>query len=141
MSSALSKAVLQELALIRVAESESLFEAGYFSGAYYLGGYAIELGLKACIAEAFTARSIPDRRFVERIYTHDLLKLAEIAGLEAARSTRSTVDPAFAQHWRAVEEWSERARYATIDQATAHNLLDALRDPNHGVFEWIRMFW
>ena len=95
----LTKIGLQELARSRLAESVALFEAGHFSGAYYLGGYAIELALKACIAASFQPDTIPDRGFVERIYTHDLRKLVELAGLEVDRLAKVAADNTFAQNW------------------------------------------
>lgn len=89
MSLPLTKAVLEQLAKTRLAETECLLRAGHFSGAYYLSGYAVELGLKACIADAFQPRSIPDKRFVIDIYTHNLRDLVILAGLEAERIARS----------------------------------------------------
>lgn len=41
---------LQRLADLRAAEARLLLDNGYWSGAYYLAGYAVECGLKACIA-------------------------------------------------------------------------------------------
>ena len=141
MSLPLTKDVLERIAIIRVREAEHLFNAEHFSGAYYLGGYAVELALKACIAKAFQPRSIPDKRFVERIYTHDLLKLVDLAGWEADRIARGKVDAIFEQNWELVGEWSESSRYDILDRAAAQRLLNALRDPEHGVLEWIRSHW
>ncbi len=42
---------LQQLARARLREAEALLNAGEWSGAYYLAGYAVECGLKACIAK------------------------------------------------------------------------------------------
>lgn len=141
MSLPLTKAVLEQLAVARVAEAGHLLNSGYFSGAYYLGGYAIELALKACIAEAFQPRIIPDKRFVERIYTHDLVKLVDLAGLERHRIERSKRDSKFAEHWEIITAWSESARYDISVETTARGVVDALRDRDHGVFEWIRSYW
>jgi hypothetical protein len=141
LSLPLSKAVLQELAESRVAEAELLLTAGHFSGAYYLGGYAVELALKACIADAFQARTIPERRFVERVHTHDLLRLVELAGLETERSRRSASDSVFSQHWRALAQWSQAARYDIVGAVEANSLVAALSDRDHGVFGWIRAHW
>lgn len=141
MSLPLTMAVLKQLAVARVAEAGHLLNAGYFSGAYYLGGYAVELALKACIAEAFQPRSIPDKRFVLDIYTHDLRNLVILAGLEADRLARSKADARFAEHWETVRAWSESTRYDISDETTARSLVDALRDPDYGVFEWIRSRW
>ncbi len=78
----LTRATLRTLAELRLAEAQLLLERGFFSGAYYLAGYAAELGLKALIATKFAAHEIPDRDFVNRVYTHDIEKLIDHAGLK-----------------------------------------------------------
>jgi HEPN domain-containing protein len=141
LSLPLTKAVLEQLARTRVAEAEQLMNAGLWSGAYYLGGYAVELALKACIARIFQPSTIPDKRFIERIFTHNLIALVDLAGLKGHHSAKSKVDPVFAQHWEALQDWSEEARYIIIDRESARALVDALIDDEHGVFEWIRSHW
>lgn len=42
---------IQELADWRLEEADYLCKGGYFDGAFYLAGYAVELYLKAKIAE------------------------------------------------------------------------------------------
>ena len=42
---------LQLLANIRLDEAKALLAASLPAGAYYLAGYAVECGLKACIAK------------------------------------------------------------------------------------------
>jgi len=49
-----------------------LFAAGRFSGAYYLAGYTVECGLKACVAKLTTPESFPDKELANAVYTHDL---------------------------------------------------------------------
>lgn len=44
--SALTKDSLVQLAEMRLAEAEHLLSAGHFSVEFFLGGYALELGLK-----------------------------------------------------------------------------------------------
>jgi HEPN domain-containing protein len=38
----------QQLADVRIAEAAVLLAQGNYDGAYYLAGYAVECGLKAC---------------------------------------------------------------------------------------------
>jgi len=40
---------IKKLARIRLKEAKALLKARLFSGAYYLAGYVVECGLKACI--------------------------------------------------------------------------------------------
>jgi len=137
----LTKNVLEELATARLREAVSLFDDGHCSGAYYLGGYVVELALKACISASFQPDAIPDKRFVEKIYVHDLKKLVELAGLEAERREKISADRLFAAHWEYIAEWSENTRYKVTGEGTSRSFIEALRDPDHGVFEWIRTHW
>src|SRR5919106_3680906 len=45
-------------------------QAGEPSGAYYLAGYAVECGLKACIAKQVRRHEFPDRTTVNQSHTH-----------------------------------------------------------------------
>jgi len=58
---AINRQKLQELALMRIAEAKVLFNASHFAGAYYLAGYAIECGLKACIAKTVNQYDFPSK--------------------------------------------------------------------------------
>jgi HEPN domain-containing protein len=69
---------LQLLSEARVDDAESLLEAGRWSAAYYLLGYAVECGLKACAAHQFRQDEVPDKTVVNDFYTHRLDKLLAI---------------------------------------------------------------
>jgi len=73
---------LQQLATLRIREARQLLQTSNFSGAYYLAGYTIELGLKACIARKTRRYDFPELTVVRDSFTHDLKKLVRIAGLE-----------------------------------------------------------
>lgn len=49
----ISKKDLKILSEVRLEEEQSLLANRYYSGAYYLAGYSVELALKACIAKLF----------------------------------------------------------------------------------------
>jgi len=63
---------LRELALIRLREARVLLKNGNYEGAYYLCGYVVECGLKACIAKQTRRYDFPDKKTVDESYTHDL---------------------------------------------------------------------
>lgn len=90
---------LQELARVRLSEARSLLSAGLPDGAYYLAGYSVECGLKACIAKDTRRYDFPDKRNVDASHTHNLKELAKVANLDAARSERARTDPAFQDNW------------------------------------------
>jgi hypothetical protein len=55
--------------------------------------------------------------------------------------SKVAADPIFAENWEYVEAWSENARYTATDEESAGLLVEGLRDPNYGVFQWIRLHW
>jgi len=129
------------LAESRLKEALSLLELGYHSGAYYLSGYAVELGLKAVIAKQILAGTIPDRAFIQGVYSHDLTKLLALAGLASDWKTRGDDDPVFAANWLLATQWSESSRYEMIDQFRALEMVNAVAEPDHGVVAWLRTHW
>jgi len=73
---------LKVLARIRIRDAHVLLSAGNYEGAYYLCGYAIECGLKACIARKTKANDFPDKNTVSASYTHNLHQLVKTAELD-----------------------------------------------------------
>jgi hypothetical protein len=59
-----------------------LYEGNRYSASYYLAGYAVELGIKACIAGLFQANVIPEKNFVNAVYSHKLDELLGLAGIK-----------------------------------------------------------
>jgi HEPN domain-containing protein len=64
------------LAEERIAEAQTLVAGNHFSGAYYLAGCAVELGLKAVLTRSLASHAMPDLSVVKAAYTHDLIGLA-----------------------------------------------------------------
>ena len=133
----ISKATLLTLSDARLSEAEALLAAGLWSGAYYLAGYAVELRLKARIADQFKAGVIPDQAEVKTVYTHDLLKLVSRANLGKAHAEALKSDKEFAAHWSVVDDWDEQSRYAIWDETAATALLEAITAPGNGVMAWL----
>ena len=73
----LTKEDLEALSETRLQDAILLLESGRASSAYYLAGYAVELALKACIAKSFHPNAIPDKAFVNEIYTQQLGEASE----------------------------------------------------------------
>ena len=141
MGSTLTKPDLEALAETRLQDALLLFQAGRSSSAYYLAGYAVELALKACVAKAFQPNAIPDKAFVNEIYTHSLEKLLSTAGLSPLFSVDSKADPELAAAWGIASKWTESSRYLLWDTISAGSLIGAIGDPNHGVFQWVKKHW
>ena len=132
---------LQVLSDLRLKEAEVLHAGGLFSGAYYIVGYAAELGLKACIARLFKADAIPETKLVERARSHILQELVIFAELKPHLDRQIAADRIFALNWEVVRGWHPDDRYRITADAVADELLTALRDTNHGVLTWIRIHW
>ncbi len=132
---------LQKLAEVRLEDAIVLFQAEKASSAYYIAGYAIELTLKACISRLFQTDVIPDKAFVNAIYTHSLENLLNAAGLLPQFKEDSKVDAQFAAYWGIVSKWSETSRYQFTDKVTAATLIQSIQDPDHGVFQWVKKHW
>lgn len=136
-----SFANLQEVALSKSADSILLLSHGRFSNAYYLAGYAVEIGLKACIALQFRAEHIPDRRLVNIIHTHQLHDLVFYAGLKDILTQRKEEEQEFWSNWAQVSSWTPESRYLTVDALTAQAMVHAVSNPQTGILEWIRAYW
>lgn len=137
----LTRIELQRLAEVRLDDAVLLLRANRPSSAYYLAGYAIELALKACISRQMQSDTIPERGFVNAIYTHDPTQLVSVAGLKPEFDAAVKADSQLAAHWAIVNNWSEASRYETWDATTAATLLTAVGDPDHGVLQWLRQRW
>ena len=64
----------KKLAAIRLEEAKVLYRARQYSGAYYLSGYAIELGLKAYFCKSVRKYSFPEKEVVDKLYMYLLFK-------------------------------------------------------------------
>jgi HEPN domain-containing protein len=138
---ALSRTDLQSLAELKLRDAKLLLDNSSYSNAYYLAGYAVELGLKACVARQIRQEEIPDRELVNRVYTHNFESLAGLAGLKADLKKQQDADHMFQAYWGIAAEWSPETRYATQDAMSAQLLWQAIDDPDHGVLKWINTHW
>jgi hypothetical protein len=91
------------------------------------------LAFKVLIASKFGGNEIPDRSFVNAIYTHDLERLILHAGLLPALREKQQDDVGFATNWEIVKNWSEGSRYRAIADGEARSLIDALSNSNIGI--------
>ena len=137
----LTKPDLERLAQVRLEDALLLLQANRSSSAYYLAGYAVELALKASIAKLMQPNMIPGKAFINAIYTHNLDSLLSTAGLRPQFDVDTKTDPQFAAYWAIVNNWSEESRYEFWDPISAATLLQAVDEPNHGVFQWGKKHW
>jgi hypothetical protein len=133
-----TRAEFQAVAELRARDAEILLNAQRWDGAYYVAGYAVECGLKACIAKMFKQDDIPEPDFVRKIYTHDLEMLLERANIRQHIPLNSPLDV----NWGIVFEWSESSRYRSdITQTDAVAMCNAVNAHVAGILPWLKNYW
>jgi len=137
----LTRSELQRLAQEKLDDAILLFANMRFSNSYYLAGYAIELGLKACIARQISAETIPNKDVINSVYQHDFKNLIGIAGLTQQLADAQKRDPDFGANWATVYEWKEIRRYQQTEEITAKKMIEAVSDSKTGVLTWIKTQW
>ena len=137
----LSFELLVEVGETRLAEARVLLAAEHYVGAIYLGGFAVEVFLKALICRTQNLDGLP-----RELWTHDLDTLWAEARIEDELKM-----PQYVEVWRTfrmiVSHWSirgeEHIRYLApsisgIDKATAEGFLKYVDDPKTGLLRWLR---
>jgi HEPN domain-containing protein len=132
---------LVDLAKIRLKEARVLLKNGNYDGAYYLCGYVVECGLKACIAKQTKKYDFPDKTTVKRSYNHDLTKLLGTAGLENPKKDERMRNLNLALNWTIVKDWRAGSRYEKHARKETEDLYSAIVNRNDGVLKWIRQYW
>jgi HEPN domain-containing protein len=136
-----NKKVLETLAETRLGDAQHLLAGGRYSAAYYLAGYAVELGIKACIAGIFQANVIPDKNFVAAVYSHKLDELLGLAGVKKQLQDDMKADAALSAAWGVASKWTETSRYDLWDQFAAASMIAAVGNQDHGVLQWLKKHW
>jgi HEPN domain-containing protein len=131
-----------DLALTRLKEAKILLDNQSWDGAYYLCGYAVECGLKACIAKKTKEHEFPPpRATIAKYYTHDLDVLMKAAGLDLQLNRDMANDQDLRFNWKLAVTWEEISRYEKHSDKEALDLYSAITDPDHGVMKWIKRHW
>ena len=101
--------------------------------AYFHVGFAAECSLKAYIMWKERLNSWPDRGLRPELYTHDLWKLVQIAGIQL--NTKDPVGPS----WKVVLDWDRNQAYdpKPMPRRVAQSIIEAAFGPK-GVVTWIR---
>ncbi|MGA2702223.1 MAG: HEPN domain-containing protein [Isosphaeraceae bacterium] len=138
----MNRSDFQQLADVRIDEAALLLVEGKYHGAYYLAGYAVECGLKACLAKLTDRHEFPPKpKSIHDYYSHEIDKLVKTAGLTTQRDADAATDPELEANWGIVKDWTEESRYERKTQAQAQQLIAAITDAAHGVLPWIKQRW
>jgi HEPN domain-containing protein len=141
MGAGQKRADLRANAQAKFDDALALFKNGRFSNSYYLAGYSVEIGLKACIAAQISNETIPDKALLKGVLSHEVQELVGLAGLRKELEDRENADPVFAANWGIVCEWTSDVRYEEVDATTAHHMIEAVGNPGSGVLGWIKKHW
>lgn len=140
----MNRAEFQRLANERILDAKVLLTAKRWACAYYVAGYAVECGLKACLLariEGAVEVVFTDRKFSEKCWTHNLAQLIELAGLSAVFASDLKANPELQDHWTITKNWNESRRYRRTTKIEAKALYKAIADKNHGILPWIKARW
>jgi HEPN domain-containing protein len=143
---AVNRKQLQTLAKERLKDAKALLVKKRWSAAYYLVGYVIECALKSCILRYLEATGIifNDRDYLKRLgdcWTHDLVKLVNLAGLDAAFGAARGANKDLEGHWVTAKDWKETSRYEEKTESDAKELYEAVSNDPDGVFLWLQSHW
>jgi HEPN domain-containing protein len=133
---------MKSIAKLRLEESKVLLDNGHYNGAYYLCGFAVECGLKACIARKIKSSHFTHKKFAQNSYQHDFGSLLKEASLVIELEKEMALDNDFQSNVGVVKDWATDARYVDhIDEVLAKNLYKAVTDRRHGVMRWLKKYW
>lgn len=132
---------LQQLAEERLLDADALLLAGRWSSAYYPAGYAVECGLKACVAKLINQHDFPDKELTQKCYTHKIDLLVEAAQLGVPHRAILGSNLVFRDNWLIAKDWNEAARYELWTESEARELFAAITDTTNGIMSWVRVHW
>lgn len=138
---ALTRLDLQRLADRRIEDAKILIDGARYDAGYYLAGYSVECGLKACVANLWKSEAFPERSFVPVVYIHDLKKLIDLAYLRSKFDADTGTNAMLFGYWGTVLAWTEHSRYDNKGDAAARELYEAITNGTDGVLPWIKRYW
>ena len=64
----------------------------------------------------------------------------KVAKLEKNLNARLN-NPHFNYRWLIVEDWNQKSRYPKHSKQKALEMYEAIKDPTHGVLQWLQQHW
>lgn len=128
----------KKLACVRLDEAKILYKSKKYSGAYYLAGYAIELGIKAFYCKSRRKYTFPpEPKVVNRLYVHDLNDLITVCELKREFDKDTKNDNSLQSNWETVKDWSEKSRYFQIKKSDSESMINSVEV----ILKWIQTKW
>lgn len=151
-----TEAEIISLANSKLVVADFLLQNGFYNDAYYIGGYAFELLLKAMICKTLVIpdffdfdnaknRSLPTskakRAEKENLYrpfkVHDYEQLLILSGLYSAFENKIANDLVFSANWSVISKWDESLRYSTsTNQKDAEAFINSIKS----MMQWLAQY-
>jgi len=103
-------------------DAECLFTGGWYDGAVYLCGYAVEMALKARICRTLKWPEFDPSGPLQAFKTHNFEFLLSLSGIEPK------IRSLHLKHWSTVNKWEPELRYRPVGSTTraeARSMIDA----------------
>ena len=129
-----------EKALQEGIASHALADAGLWSQAFYHAGFAVECALKYLVMRRGGLNAWPDRNDARHLYTHDLVVLAQEAGLALALAMELDRRSEIGICWLIAKDWKNETRYDPLPmpEPRARDMVAAIGD--RGLLTWLINF-
>ena len=151
-----TEAEIIDLSDKKLTVAEFLVANGFYDDAYYLGGYAFELRLKAKICKTLVipdffdfdnskSRKLPvakiKRADKDNLYkpfkVHDYEQLLILSGLYTEFSNKIITDLVFGADWSVISKWDESLRYSTgTNEADVNSFLQSIKN----MIQWLQQY-
>lgn len=135
---------IKDLAWLKFSDAEVLYLLERYDSAFYLGGYTVELLLKAVICKRMDIESFYDfDDGVEKVLSkeayrpfkvHNYKQLLVLAGLYPSYLAELE-NRTFSEQWTTVSQWSEENRYVV---GKTENIVSEFLESIKIVAEWIQ---
>ena len=135
------KSEIVEIAEEKLRSAHLLLTHGFVDDAYYLGGYVIELFLKAMVCKTLQIDNFFEEIFLKNslknpqaFKVHDLKQLLVLSGLYKIHNFESA-NPQFKTYWSVIISWDETHRYIRGKaKSEVENFLESI----NAVAVWIK---
>lgn len=98
---------LKKLAEEKLTDAQVLYDAYRYDGAFYICGYAVELGLKMKICTTLGWDEYPSDGKYKFLKIHDFEVLLHFSGME------KHIKKSFMSEWSIVMKWNPETRYSS----------------------------
>ncbi len=151
-----TEAEIVNLAHSKLRVAELLLQNGFLDDAYYIGGYAFELLLKAKICKTLAIpnffdfdsarnRKLPVAKIrrgeKENLYkpfkVHDYEQLLILSGLYTEFANKLSSDLSFNTDWSVISNWDENLRYTTgSNQKDVRSFIESIKN----MMQWLTQY-